>query len=137
MAPQSFYTRQMLLNYGKQLIAARRLARYEQFIGHSHPASSEELLARRRAMVERITREIIDNLLFSGSENEIVVKVRERLSQEMGEEYIFRYPPAETDFLIFRKTEDGSEEELTRSERGPLMENLWNVALRTVDETML
>ena len=56
MDSQSFYTRQMLLQYGKQLIAARRLARYEQMIGRGKRTDNDADLAKRRALVERIAR---------------------------------------------------------------------------------
>ena len=137
MDSQSFYTRQMLLQYGKQLIAARRLARYESMIGRSKSSSDEAAQAKRRALVERIAREIIDNLIFSGSDNPIVRDVKENLARETGEHYIFRYPPAEEDFQIFRETPEGQEEELSADDKRNLMGQLWNVALRTVDATML
>lgn len=137
MDSQSFYTRQMLLQYGKQLIAARRLSRYEQMIGRKQQTDREAVLARRRLTVERVAREIIDNLIFSGSDNPIVTEVKERLAEERGERYVFRYPPAEEDFLVFREMPDGGEEELSLTEKRELMDELWDVALRTVDATML
>jgi hypothetical protein len=137
MDPQSFYTRQMLLQYGKQLIAARRLARYERLMGRRQRIGNDAVLTRRRALVERIAREIIENLLFSGSENPIVQDVRRNLERETGQEYIFRYPPAEEEFLILRRTPEGGEEELTEEERQRLMTRLWEVSLRVVDATML
>ena len=127
----------MLLQYGKQLVAARRLSRYEKMIGRTQQTDREAVLARRRLTVERVAREIIDNLIFSGSDNPIVLEVKERLAEERGERYIFRYPPAEEDFLIFRETPEGGEEELSFTEKRELMDELWDVALRTVDATML
>lgn len=136
MTTRSFYTRQMLLRYSKQLVAARRLARYERLIGRERlddPATAE---AKRHAMVERVAREIMENLIFSGSDNPIVREVQDQLSLENGEDYVFRYPPAEQDFQVFRATDTG-EEELTPSEKQLLMGQLWDVTLRTVDATML
>lgn len=127
----------MLLQYGKQLIAARRLSRYERMIGRKQQADRDAVLARRRLTVERVAREIIDNLIFSGSDNPIALEVKERLAEERGERYVFRYPPAEEDFLIFRETPEGEEEELSLDEKQELMEELWDVALRAVDATML
>lgn len=136
MDSQSFYTRQMLMQYGKQLVASRRLARYERLVGRKKVTDQDELSNRRKELVQRVAREIMDNLIFSGSENPIVVKVRERLAGQMGEEFIFRYPPDEEGFLIFRVTTEG-EEELADSEKNAIVEKLWHVALQTVDETML
>ena len=87
-------------------------------------------------MVERVAREIMENLIFSGSDNPTVQDVKERLTRELGEELIFRYPPADQDFKIFR-IKDGEERELSEAEKQRAMARLWQVTLRAVDETML
>ncbi|MDL2316515.1 hypothetical protein LJC59_05475 [Desulfovibrio sp. OttesenSCG-928-A18] len=137
MTTDTFYTRQMLMQYGRQLIAARRLARYNQIIGRAPAVTSSEASARRHAMVERIAREIMENLIFSGSDNPIVQEVKQRLAQELGEELIFRYPPADQDFMILRPNPEGGETALSDSEKQVVMGRLWNVTLHTVNETML
>lgn len=136
MNTQSFYTRQMLLQYGKQLVAARRLARYNQLMGQKPPADTETANARRRAMIERITREIVENLVFSGSVNPVVLEVKDKLSRDLGEDFIFRYPPGELDFQIFRNTDEG-EVEVSLDEKKKIMRRLWEITLLVVDETML
>jgi hypothetical protein len=137
MNTQSFYTRQMLLRYSRQLVAARRLARYDQLLGRGPQYGSEAAEAKRRAMVERVAREIMENLIFSGSDNPVVQDVQVRLAEESGEDYTFRYPPAEQDFQIFRTAPDGKEVELSQGEKQMVMGRLWDVTLRTVDATML
>ena len=137
MTTHSFYTRQMLLRYSRQLVAARRLARYDRLLGRAGQADPDAAAERRQAMVERVAREIVENLIFSGSENPIVQEVQERLTEEMGEQLVFRYPPADLDFKIFRTAEDGEEHELAPGEKQAVMGRLWDVTLRTVDATML
>lgn len=137
MDTQSFYTRQMLLRYGRQLVAARRLARYDQLVGRGRAMGADEAEAKRQAMVERVAREIMENLIFSGSENSVVQEVKDRLAEETGETYFFRYPPDEQDFKIFRAAAGGRELELSQSEKQLVMGRLWDVTLRTVDATML
>lgn len=137
MTTQTFYTRQMLLQYGKQLIAARRLARYEESLGRGRQAGTEAAFARRRQMIERIAQEIMDNLIFSGSDNAVVQEVKERLAKELGAEFIFRYPPADRDFKIFRLDGGGNEHELADHDKQTVLNRLWEITLRTVDATML
>ena len=137
MTTQTFYTRQMLLQYGKQLIAARRLARYEEVLGRKQQAGTEEALTKRQHMIERIAQEIMDNLVFSGSENSIVREVKERLTEETGDSLVFRYPPADRDFKIFRLDGEGNEHELPDREKDAVLRRLWEITLRTVDATML
>ena len=137
MNTQSFYTRQMLLRYSRQLVAARRLARYDQLLGRGPQYGSEAAEVKRSAMVERVAREVMENLIFSGSDNPVVQEVQARLAEESGENFIFRYPPAEQDFQVFRTSPDGEEIELSRGEKQMVMGRLWDVTLRTVDATML
>lgn len=136
MTMHTFYTRQMLLQYGRQLVAARRLARYDQLLGRGQRRDTESTAAKRRDTVERVAREIMENLIFSGSDNPTVQEVKDRLTREIGEELVFRYPPADQGFKIFRIT-DGEEKELPEAEKQRAMALLWEVTLRTVDETML
>lgn len=137
MTTQTFYTRQMLLQYGKQLVAARRLARYEDTLGRTRVTDNEAVAARRQSMVERIAQEVMDNLIFSGSDNPVVREVRERLSREMKTDFVFRYPPADNDFKIFRLSSTGEEKELPDKEKHDVMNRLWQITLQTVDATML
>jgi hypothetical protein len=126
----------MLLQYGRQLVAARRLARYDYLLGRGQGGDTESVMAKRRGIVERVAREIMENLIFSGSDNPTVQEVKDRLTNELGETLIFRYPPADQDFKIFR-ARDGEEKELSETEKQRAMALLWEVTLRTVDETML
>lgn len=126
----------MLAHYGKQLVSARRLARYENLIGRQMPPEDAAAL-RRKAMVERITQEIVENLVFSGSENPIVTEVRQKLENRLGETIEFHYPPGSLDYRIFKRSPDGAREEITGSQKDEFMLALWNVTLETVDATML
>ncbi|CAK7049204.1 MAG: hypothetical protein DELT_00963 [Desulfovibrio sp.] len=134
----SYYMQHMLLQYGRQLTTARRLARHRQAMrlanGYVPELSPDE---KRKALVGRVTSEIIENLLLAGSENPIVVEVLERLRQALGEDIIFRYPPGELDVLLFRHTEDGVEEEIAPEEKAKIMGLLWHIAEQAVSETML
>jgi hypothetical protein len=132
----TFYTRRMLLRYSKQLVAARRLARYDRLIGKGPPGDPDVEAEKRRDMIERVAREIMENLIFAGSDNPVVKEVKDRLASEMGEELVFRYPPDDSDLKIFRSA-DGEETELPPGERQAVMGRLWDVTLRTVDATML
>ena len=136
MTTTSFYTRQMLTTYGRQLVNARRLARYEQLMGRQLPPE-DSVAYRRKLMIERISREIVDNLIFSGSDNPIVTEVRKALEAEMGTKLEFFYPPGRLDYKIFRTDDNGVKTELDEVEKQVLMGKLWNVTTRTVDATTL
>lgn len=147
----SYYMQHMLLQYGRQLTTARRIARHRQAM---RLASGEEpdipAETRRRLMVERITGEIVENLLLTGSDSPIVADVKARLAEVLGGSIIFRYPPGELDMRIYRVRaasesddlqslgfeEDGAEE-ILGEEKIRIMDTVWRVAREIVDDTML
>ena len=101
--------------------------------GFTPEPSPEE---KRRLLVRRVTSEIVENLLLTGSDNPVVAEVKTRLNEALGEEILFRFPPGELDMLLYRKGENG-EEELGPEEKGRVMGLLWHIAEETVNETML
>lgn len=137
MDKRSFYTRHMLLQYGRQLVSSRRLSRYHQLLGigsgrEGEPSPDEQ----RKLMVERISREVVENLIFTGSENPVVQEVRHRLDQELEGRYSFQYPPGELDFKIMRREEAGPVE-VSSDEKHRIMGLLLDITRETVSETML
>lgn len=131
----SFYFRNMLLQYDRQLVTARRLARLRAELRERMPAAVPTE-TKRRVMVEHVARELLDNLLFTGSDNPVVREVRQELNRTLHGEYSFRYPPGEVDVRIFREEPDGSRE-LTSEERKHILAALWEITLAKVDATML
>ena len=131
----SFYFRNMLLQYDRQLVTARRLARRKAELRERMPAAVPTE-TKRRVMVEHVARELLDNLLFTGSDNPVVREVRQELNRTLHGEYSFRYPPGEVDVRIFREEPDGSRE-LTSEERKHILAALWEITLAKVDATML
>lgn len=137
MTIRSFYVRNMLLNYDKQLIAARRLNRYLKVL-RAQDGSSQEVPPdiKRKVLIERVAHEVMENLLFSGSENPIVQDVKEALEQELGQSFNFRFPVDDLSFQVYRETEHG-EEKVEGEEKIRIMDRLWNITLDKVDQTML
>lgn len=128
----------MLRTYGRQLTSARRLARFKRTMQTA--AVDEETaamrLAKRRLLVEQVSREIVENLIVSGSENEVVVEILAQVETEFGENLEFAYPPAEIDLQIF-KTGAMGPEEITGSMKQTVFNRLWEITLEKVNETML
>jgi hypothetical protein len=134
----SFYVRNMLLQYDKQLVTARRLARYRHALrlAAGEEASAIPADVKRKMMVERIAREVVENLILSGSDNPVVRSIKEELEAQAGFPLIFKYPPTELEMQIFRDTPEGPVE-LNTGEKAELMERLWAITLDKVDDTML
>jgi hypothetical protein len=126
----------MLRTYGKQIDIARRLARRR--LADLGPGDMDEAAkaARRRVLVEQVAREIVENLLAAGSENEVVGEIRLRLREELGVDVEIFYPPDELGLKVFLP-EEGVMREARDEESAAIMSRLWEIALETVNDTML
>ncbi|UZP67010.1 hypothetical protein N1030_15575 [Desulfovibrio mangrovi] len=138
MSVKSFYIRNMLLKYDKQLVTARRLARYNHALRLSRGEEEQGIPpdVKRSIMVERIAREVMESLLLSGSDNPIVQEIKKQLEDDVGETLHFKYPPTELDLQVYRETPEGPVE-VTPAEKAVIMEKLWHISLDKVDATML
>lgn len=150
MGVPSFYYRNMLLQYDRQLVAARRLARIRpgaeaaagtsalarQTDEETTPDDETPAEVRRRVMVEHVARELLENLLFTGSDNPVVQEVRQELDQRLKGHFSFWYPPGEVDVRIVREDPEGPRE-LNGEERRQVLTELWDITLAKVDATML
>ena len=128
----------MLRTYGKQLSNAKRLARFRRALRLSEAQDVVDISrqARRREVVERIAREIMENLIVNGAENPVVEDILDRLEAETGWPVLLEYPLDGGDLRILRRSEDGPES-LGPEEAAQLMRRLWEITLAKVDETML
>lgn len=149
MGIPSFYYRNMLSQYDRQLVVARRLARIRPGVEPSAEASALSRQAddgttddnepgevRRRIIVEHVARELLENLLFTGSDNPIVQEVRQELDLRLKGHFSFWYPPGEVDVRIARESPEGPRE-LSGEERREVLTELWDITLAKVDATML
>ena len=130
--------RLMLRTYGKQLTSAKRLARFKRALAVS---GAQDLVtisreAKRRELVERISQEVIENLLVNGEENPVVSGVLEDLEQDLGERVLFDYPLDGGEVQILRLTEDGAQE-VGPEDKMRILRRLWEITLDRVDGTML
>lgn len=130
--------RLMVQQYETQLLAARRLARYRRARrlaeGEEEPRIDPQV--RRRAMVERVARELYEMILFTGSDNPVVDKIRERMTPIMGAKVRFTYPAGSDKLSVVREDGEGLRP-LTPEEQERAQQALWHLTVRAVDESML
>jgi hypothetical protein len=135
----------MLRVYDHHLDQGRRMARYRMLLQQSLPSgsggdvvslSNAAADSRRKQLVEKIAREIMESLMVSESANPVVEEIKKDLQRGFGFSMEFRYPPLATEIQILRK--EGEElQEITGEEKRVVLEKLWRITLNTVDETML
>jgi len=128
----------MLQTYGKQLVFSRRLDKLTRSMRlvRGEELSPLDREIRRQQMIERVAREILDNLLVTGADIPIVEDIRKDLDQAMGAEFFFEYPFMEQDLQIFRVTQSGPVR-LDPGETNRVLSKLWDITLSKVDRTML
>ncbi|WP_031482011.1 DVU0524 family FlgM-associated protein [Maridesulfovibrio frigidus] len=138
MANNPAEIRNMLRTYGKQLTSAKRLARFRRALKMSESVDVVTISrqARRRELVEKISREIIENLIVSGNENPVVSDILEQLELDFGEKYLFEYPLDGSDIQVIKETTSGIVD-LPNEEKSQVMNRLWEITLEKVDRTML
>ncbi|MCK9239184.1 MAG: hypothetical protein M0P34_02230 [Desulfocurvus sp.] len=126
----------MLRTYARQLTSARRLARFRRSLPGALPQDETLRQAKRRLLVEQVSREIVENLVVTGSENQTVQDILGTLNGEFGERFRFQYPPASIDLQVFRTTDHGAQE-ITGAEKQAVFKRLWEITLDKVNDTML
>ena len=138
MTNASIHVRNMLRQYERQLLNARRLARYRMALrlarGDAEPQESEEI--RRRRLVEKVARELYEHLLYTGSENPVADSIRKELAVSAGTHLQFQYTPGEAALQLIREGSAGPEA-VSQHEKARLLDKLWHITLAKVDETML
>jgi len=138
MVVQPVNVRLMLRTYGKQLTSAKRLARFKRALALSGAQDMVSISreARRKELVERISQEVIENLLVNGQDNPVVTRVLSELEQELGEQVLFDYPLDGGEIQILRQSAEGPQE-MPADEKMRIMRRLWEITLHNVDDTML
>lgn len=128
----------VLRTYDRQLVNGRRIARLARYLGGTQAegldAHSREM--KRRRLVEKVAREIVENLITADSDNPMVEEIKQTLSQELDTELIFHYPPTGEEMKIFAQGSEGPEE-LSKEQREQVLGKLWEITLNKVNETML
>jgi hypothetical protein len=118
------------------MTSARRLARFRRSFTEVDEETATLRQAKRRLLVEQVSREIVENLVVTGSENPTVQSILSSLNREFGEQFQFQYPPAAIDLQVFRMTDQGARE-VTGAEKQAVFKRLWEITLDKVSDTML
>lgn len=138
MSGTTLYLRTMVQQYEKQLLAARRLARYRRAArlasGEGEPAIDPEV--KRKAMVERVARELYERVIFTGSDNPVVEDIRSILGKAVGATVRFTYPPGAERMRLVREGPEGSHAVSTQ-EQEQAMKKLWDITVAQVDKSMV
>lgn len=137
MTDLSIHTRIMLRRYERQLLNARRLARYRTALRLARgEEDAEPKEIRRRRMVERVARELYEHLIFTGSDNPVAQDIRDELSAAAGAHLAFQYTPGEAALQLVKEGSRGPEE-VSAPEKARLLDRLWHITLAKVDSTMV
>lgn len=137
MSGTTLYLRTMLQQYEKQLLAARRLARYRRAArlanGEDPPIDPE---VKRKAMVERVARELYERVLYTGSDSPVVEEIRTNLGKAVGSAVRFTYPPGEEHMRLVRESPEG-DSPVSAQEQHLALKKLWDITVDKVDKSMV
>jgi hypothetical protein len=148
MTVKSFYVQNMLRKYKKQITSAQLIARaggsarilqnqdYQDGDAQLSDINRKLLDKNRQRLVERVAREVYENLLFSGSNNPIVEEIKTQLEIDIGFSVLFRHPFPNLSLQIYKESEFGPIK-LSGDEKEDVLNKLWAISLDKVTATML
>ncbi|MCT4534247.1 DVU0524 family FlgM-associated protein [Halodesulfovibrio sp.] len=148
MTVKSFYVQNMLRKYKKQITSAQLIARaggsarilqnqdYQDGDAQLSDINRKLLDKNRQRLVERVAREVYENLLFSGSNNPIVEEIKTQLEIDIGFSVLFRHPFPNLSLQIYKESEFGPIK-LSGDEKEDVLNKLWAISLDKVNATML
>ncbi len=139
MTINPFLIKTVNTTYGKQLETARRLSRLGQYIKRSGQADAITISreAKRLQLVDKISREIVHNLIGTSSKNPIVQAIRQQLSAEFKNELSFTYSPDGDGLHILKKDEKKKTVRLPADEKEKIISRMWEITKEKVNQTML
>lgn len=125
----------ILRNYQRQSSTNKQLAELRKAVNQKPTENDRVKLSsqgKREQLVENISREIMDNLINSKTENPVVSEIKQELEQEFNTSFLFQFIPKENRTIV-RK---GNGEQVGELERNQIMDRLWELTRKKVNETM-
>jgi len=129
----------MMRSYDRQIGNGQRLEHIRKYLSPLTAKKTEENDAgekRRDRLVQQISREIMDNLLGSGSSNPIVQEIKEELDREFPEKLFFSYGVADSELKIMRVTGNTSVT-LSPEDRDKVMDRVREITREKVGRTLI
>ncbi len=125
----------ILRNYQRQSSTTKQLAQLRKAIQNQSPETDKTRIssqAKREQLVENISREIMDNLISSKTQNPVVAEIKQELEQEFNSSFLFQFMPKENRTIV----RNSNGQEVSEEERQQIMEKLWQLTRKKVNETM-
>jgi len=125
----------ILRNYERQSSTTKQLAQLRKAMSQKMPESDKVKLSsqgKREQLVENISKEIMDNLINSKTENPVVEEIKQELEQEFNTSFLFEFSPKENRTIV----RNSNREQVSELERTQVMDRLWELTRRKVNETM-
>lgn len=125
--------------YSRQLETARRLSRLGQYLKRSGQTDAITISreAKRLQLVDKVSREIVHNLIGTNSKNPVVQAIRQQLCAEFRSELSFTYSPDGEGLYILKKDEKKKTVKLPAEEKEKIIARMWEITKEKVNETML
>jgi len=125
----------ILRYYQRQSSNTKQLAKLRQAIDKQTPEPDKVQLSsqgKRDKLVENISKEIMDNLITSKTNNPVVTEIKQELEQEFNTSFLFQFIPKENRTIV----RNSNGEQVSEEERARIMDRLWDLTRKKVNETM-
>ena len=140
MIIHSYMLKNMMRSYDRQIDNGQRLERIQKHLAPLLTPKDKQKdgqgRTKRDQLVQQISREIIDNLLGSGSTNPIVQEIKDEIDREFPEKLFFSYGISDNELNILRSTPQGVTV-LSPEDRAKVMTRIKEITLDKVSKTLI
>jgi hypothetical protein len=139
MAIHSYMLKNMMRSYDRQIGNGQRLERIRKYLApltEENQGTDRIGQGKRDRLIQQISREIMDNLLTSGSTNPIVQEIKEELDREFPEGLFFSYGISDKELKIMRITGNKTIT-LPPEDRDKVMARAKEITREKVDRTII
>ena len=139
MIINSCMLRNMMRSYDRQIGNGQRIERVKKYLTPLSQTEDSVTIskdARRNELIERVSREIVDNLLGSESSNPVVQEIKQQINEEYSSELLFSYSMNDTRLQIMQRHSEGTTQ-LTDEDRDNVLARIRKITQEKVDKTMV
>ena len=87
---------------------------------------------KRKELISRLTKEVVNNLISAKNQPEIVQEIKQELEDEYGHKLVFKFDPKEKSLTVRRE----DKRQLSETEQEELIKKLWNITYKKLNSVL-
>jgi len=87
---------------------------------------------KRKELISRLTKEVVNNLINAKNQPEIVQEIKQELEHEYGHKLFFKFDPKEKSLTVRRE----DKRQLSETEQEELIKKLWDITYKKLNSVL-